>query len=752
MWLPTALYGILGIPTQTPILSPQVLSVPPNSTSFTFQQNVGTFSPKDMLELPRPGIPIANVVGDLALVPSSKYSFEDEKNHQSLVILPLDSVLSPLEVPLPSGGEAFWLDSRTVAHVVTTDNGDSKIQDLYTYSVHFEQGASSPGLSFAPPVLVGSFPTTTASSFRYSLSSGFLVFSAYVYADGDIYMVKANDKAYESRGNFALVYDSAQERLWDTWTGPKHKSLFSVRLIKQGSTWKLGNEYINTLQGTGLSSPSEPFGGIDDFDISDRHIVYTAADPKLPAAWHTRQGIYYVDFEGSKTVELTSGTQGTTTGPVFDRKGDRVAWVEGEEDRNMSASLYIVVYDLKANIRYNLTKDWDRTPSNLVFSANGDFLYFIAEDHARAKVFALPLPTLSNTTSEVLRSSLNVTPIALTESHVASGLQVIQDNRLLFAMSSLTSPNDAFELRHIDLLEEDIRNQRPNIYRGELVQLTTFTASHLRGKTLSEGEEFWFKGAGDRDIQGWLMKPPGYSLSDKKKWPIALLIHGGPESAWEDAWSTRWNPNVFANQGYFTVAINPTGSTSFGQNFTDDIHGDWGGRPFVDLRKGWQHVLDSYPQIDPERAVAAGASWGGYAINWIQGNPEFGFGFKALVCHDGVFDTAYDSLSSDVPNFFNREWGGKPWDENAMVLHQKFSPSNTVPKWSTPELIIHGSKDYRLAETEGIAPFHALQQLGIPSRLVIFPDENHWVLKPGNSLKWHYEVFRWFDRFVGSEI
>ncbi|KAH7921310.1 alpha/beta-hydrolase [Leucogyrophana mollusca] len=754
MWLPAVL-SVFGLATQNSFTSQPASAVASSQTSLTYKQDATTFTAKDLLELTRPGTPLANPVGDLALVSVDSYSFEDNKDFKSLFITPLDIASERLEIALPDGGEAFWLDSRTMAHVVVTGEGSKAKQELYAFSVDFEQHFSGSRLSSDTPILVGSFPITTASSFRYSPSSGYLVFSAYVYADGDLTMVKANDEAYDSRGNSALIYDSALERLWDTWAGPKHKSLFSVRLHKEGSTWVLGKDFVNTLHGTGLSSPSEPFGGTGDFDISDTHIVYTAADPGLPAVLHTRQGIYYVDFGGSETIELTSGNQGATGGPVFNKRGDKVAWREAEKDRDGSARSDIVIYDLDTDVRYTLTQNWDRAPGNLAFSESGDFLYFTAEDQARVKVFVLPVPaTPTRSTAKHFRSSMNTIPIALTDSHVASGLQVLPGDRLLFAMSSLTSPNDAFVIRNTDRVENDIKDQSSDVYRGELVQVTQFTADRLQGKTLSEGEEFWFKGADDRDIQGWLLKPPGYSASDSRKWPIVLLIHGGPESAWEDSWSTRWNPNVFANQGYFTVAINPTGSTSFGQNLTNAIKGDWGGKPFVDLRKGWQYILDTYPQVDPERAVAAGASWGGYAINWIQGNPEFGFGFKALVCHDGashVFDSAYDSLSSDALGFFNREWGGRPWEDSSRVLHQKYSPSNTVSKWSTPELVIHGSKDYRLAETEGIAAFHALQQLGVPSRLVIFPDENHWVLKPGNSLQWHYEVFRWFDQFVGRD-
>jgi len=288
------------------------------------------------------------------------------------------------------------------------------------------------------------------------------------------------------------------------------------------------------------------------------------------------------------------------------------------------------------------------------------------------------------------------------------------------------------------------------VSKHEAVQITRFTEEELKEKTMIAGEEFWFKGA-TRDVQGWILKPQGFKEGDKKKWPAILLIHGGPQGAWEDQWSTRWNPNIFASQGYVTIALNPTGSTTFGQEFTDAIAEDWGGAPFVDMQKGWKHALKTWPEIDADRTVAAGGSWGGYAVNWINGHPEFDFGFKALMCHDGVFDSNYNGYSTDELFFFNHEWGGRPWDSKSKLLSEKYSPANYVDKWSTPQLLIHGSKDYRLPETESIGAFHALQQRGIASRLVIFPTENHWVLDHGNSLKWHYEVFRWFDQFVGRK-
>ncbi|PPQ63625.1 hypothetical protein CVT24_004378 [Panaeolus cyanescens] len=730
---------------------------------FAFKEGEDIFAPKDLIQLGRPGAAVANPTGDLAIVPFSQYSLKDSKNNKSIYVVSLKEDGKSLHIPLEKGGDTFWVGPTSIAHVVEKDDHS----EIYTYDVSLDQPSPDPP-SPEPdvpltPTLIGTLPTKTGGNFKFIPSTNTLVFSAYVYPDGNLTTVAEQDKAWENRGNTALVYDTTYVRHWDVWQEKKGPQLFSVKLEKDAGG-KLGFAQVisSPLQGTGHYSPVEPFGGEDDFDVSETHIVYTTKDPKLDQAWHTKQNVYIVPIAGGQEPkELTSGKQGAVHSVVFNTKGNKAAWLELDKDGYESDRHKIVIYDLEKDVRFTVTQDWDRSPSALAFSKDDTFLYFTGGDHAKVKVFALPVPpTPSHSTTHPKLSRKHSTPVALTHSKAASGLQTLPDGSLLFSQSSFTHPNDAFVIRAEALrtLEHAIINGGDDLQEAEKVgkhikldRITNFSGSDLKGKNLSEGEEFWFKGAKDKRVQGWALKPRGWKEGDKKKWPAVLLIHGGPQSAWEDQWSTRWNPNMFTQQGYFVIMINPTGSTTFGQEFTDDIAEDWGGKPFVDMIHGWKHALHQYPEIDADRAVAAGASWGGYAINWIQGHPEYGFNFKALVCHDGVFDSNYNGYSTDELFFFNHEWGGRPWEEKSKKLSTKFSPSNFVHKWSTPQLLIHGSKDYRLPETESIGAFHALQQLGIPSRLVIFPDENHWVLNHGNSLKWHYEVFRWFDKFVGEK-
>ncbi|KAF7346501.1 Dipeptidyl-peptidase 5 [Mycena sanguinolenta] len=749
-------FSLLGLSAQVAFKSdvPSPSRMAPSriqNNNFALKEGANIFAPKDLVELGRPGAGVANAPGDLVLVPFSKYSFKDKKNNKSLYLAPVESKAQPLEIPLPKGGEAFWIDSRTIAHAVE----DEGHLDLFSIDLKFETNSETAGVwSADSPKLIGSFPTSTASNFQYSAQTSTLIFSDYVYADGDLSTAKDQDEAWENRGNTAMVYDETYERHWDTWAGPKTPSLFSVQLGRgTDGKWTMGTEFSNLLKGTGHNCPVEPFGGTDDFSVVGDSVVYTTKDPILPQAWHTKQNVYIVStLDPGNPKELTSGHQGATHSPVLNSDATKAAWLELAEDGYEADKANIVVYDLVKGVRFTLIQKWDRSPDSIAFSTDGKLLYMTAGDHAKIKVFVLPIPATpaESTTHPELPPKFN-TPVALVHSGAASSVQPLSNGRLLFSRSSFTSPNDVYVIRNLKTFEDEIQASETTLeFKGTVEQITHFTADALDGKDLDKGEEFWFKGALDKDIQGWILKPKGFSSNDEKKWPIVMLIHGGPQSAWEDQWSTRWNPNVFAQQGYFVVAINPTGSTTFGQELTDAIAEDWGGKPFVDLQAGWKYILDSYPQVDPDRAVAAGASWGGYAINWIQGHPEYGFNFKALVGHDGVFDASYNGYSTDELFFFNHEWGGRPWDEKTKALIEEFSPSNHVANWSTPQLLIHGSKDYRLPETESIGAFHALLQLGIPTRLVVFPNENHWVLNHGNSLKWHYEVFKWFDEFVGT--
>jgi dipeptidyl aminopeptidase/acylaminoacyl peptidase len=283
----------------------------------------------------------------------------------------------------------------------------------------------------------------------------------------------------------------------------------------------------------------------------------------------------------------------------------------------------------------------------------------------------------------------------------------------------------------------------PDLYllagNGGPRRLTSVNAVLLKSRTLGAFEQFSFKGWNDETVHGYVVKPFGFAAD--RKFPIAFVIHGGPQSSFQNQWNWRWNAQTFAARGYGTVFIDFHGSPGYGQAFTDSISQHWGDRPFEDLKKGLAAALQKYPWLDGARACSLGASYGGYMQNWIAGNwPD---GFRCIVNHDGIFDTR--SMYYTTEELWFTEWeNGGPYYQAAGV-HERFNPANHVQEWRTPMLVIHGGQDFRVPDTQGIATFTALQRRGIESKLLYFPDENHWVLKPNNSIKWYGTVLDWLD-------
>ncbi|KAI0039869.1 alpha/beta-hydrolase [Auriscalpium vulgare] len=716
--------------------------------SSALKTDSDTFTAQDLVELPRPGIGTANRRGDLVLVPISKYTYEDNTTNHTLVIESLTIPTEQIVIPLPRSAEALWLDDRSVGYVLSDPPGDPAT--LFVVVLVWK----APRYLALPPVRVGTFPNATPANFQYTTADtthGVLVFTDHVYPDGNLSTVWQQDEAWAARRTSVRVYEDAYERYWDAWRGPKRQSLFGVALWRDRGRerWHMGEDYVNVLNGTG-HHPGGVSGGKNDFAVSDRHIVYTTRVPGLQEALHTKQDIYIVGFDGEPPRQLTSGKQAGTLNPVFNPDFDKVAWLETDVDGNYASHRNIVIYDLRKNIRYTLTQSWDRDPGSLAFSSDSSILYFTAGDHARTLVFALhvpPTPPSNNTHIDL--PPFYTTPQAITHAGTATGLQslpnlVYNSSRLLFMTATLQSPSDV-------MLLHDVRSVDGKIaVHGESQRVTRFTERLLEGKELVQPEDFYFEGARGKRVHGILMKPKGWKEGQKKKYPVMLAVHGGPQGVWDHTWSYRWNFNIFANQGYFVVGINPTGSLTFGQDFKDGTRQDWGGKTFVDLVNGWKYVLEKHPEIDADRAVAAGASFGGYAMNWIQGHPEYGFNFKAQVCHDGMFDLGYAGYAIDELMLLRNDYG-LPWEAETKALFAKHSPHQFVDKWATPMLVIHGSKDYRLPETEGLSAFHALKMRGVPTRLLIFPDEGHFVQGPANSVEWHREVFRWFEMYVGKK-
>ncbi|KZV71578.1 alpha/beta-hydrolase [Peniophora sp. CONT] len=691
-------------------------------------------TPKDLLELPSVGSAVPNVSGTLLFVIYSKWSHDTDTESCSLQVSSIagsaaGSQTILLEIDLPAG-EAFWFNDTTL--VVAVPDSTEHTTSLYACNISQDSRPERVARSVAEiGELIGALPTDSAGHFRYSPSPRVLVFTARVFSDGNLVTAVAQDRAWSERKDTARVYDGQTYlRHWNQYGGPMHSALFSTSLSVHERKWQLGDTYVNLLKGTYHKVPATDSPG-PDFDVSDSQVVYTTKDTSLREAFHTKKNVFLVDLNGrSPPQELTIGDHGGTSNPIFSPDGKCVAWLEIESDGAFDAKNYVVLYDTKTKTRFTLLQGWDRSPSSIAFSSGSHVLYLTAPEIARVKIFAYPL---------FENAQDNPAPITLTHTGEATDLHALSDGRLLYTHTTLTSPGSARLLSNL----HDISN--PSAIVSQEVASPSVDALGAP-REYSRLEEFWFEGD-SRKVQGYLIKPRGWTAS--KKWPVVLLIHGGPQWLWGDSWSDNFNTQIFSEQGYFVVAINPSGSTSFGQECTDAVTGDWGGAPLRDIAKGFKGVLKEYTEIDPKRAFAFGGSYGGYMINLLQGQARgLGLQFAAMASLCGIFNTEYLSYTMDELFVMRHDWRGWPWEKQSQSIHDALSPHKFVQNWEIPQLVMHGDLDFRVPVTERIATFNALQQRGVPSRLLIFEKESH-VFENRNNVLIHFnEVFAWFERFA----
>jgi dipeptidyl aminopeptidase/acylaminoacyl peptidase len=395
-----------------------------------------------------------------------------------------------------------------------------------------------------------------------------------------------------------------------------------------------------------------------------------------------------------------------------------------------------MIYDRKIGEKKNLTENFDRWIETFIWSMDSLRLYFTADEQGVVPIhsvrIALPFGPMVAGDPKAdprakMRSILERTPLIFGTN---DSLALTPDGKtLLFTRMSLQAPNEIYKVN----LYSFPRQEEP---------LTHINSSILSQVEMSMLEPFGFDGAEGAKVEGFLVKPPNFDAN--KKYPVKFLIHGGPQGFWGDDWSYRWNPELFAANGYVIVMINPRGSIGYGQNFIDDINGDWGGRAFEDLMKGLDYAERTYPFIDKDRECALGASYGGYMANWILGHTNR---FKCIVSHDGMFNT--ESAWGTTEELWFNEWEFKGTPYNNRELYRKWSPHLSATSFKTPTLVIHSQLDYRLDVSEGFQLFTTLQRLKIPSKMLYFPDEGHWILKPQNSQLWYKTVNDWVDQWIG---
>jgi dipeptidyl aminopeptidase/acylaminoacyl peptidase len=504
------------------------------------------------------------------------------------------------------------------------------------------------------------------------------------------------------------LYEGIFVRHWDTWKDGRRSHVFVLPTTGQGDP-------IDVMGNMDADCPAKPFGGAEEFTFTPdgKGIVFTARDVGRIEPWSTDFDLYVASTDGSTAPKcLTEQNEAWDCCPSFSPDGKTMAYLAMKRPGYESDRMRVVLRNWGNGKERVLTEDWDRSPSTVCWSADGNTLYTSASNLGQRSLFAIDVG--SGKARVVFKEGYARSP-------------ALAGTRIIFNLCHLKSPS---ELYSIAFDGSDIR------------PVTTINAAKVAAVRMGDYEQSTFKGHNDETVYCYVVKPVDFDPS--KKYPVAFLIHGGPQGSFGNMFHYRWNPQAYTGAGYAAVMVDFHGSTGYGQAFTDSIRGDWGGKPLEDLQKGLAATLKRYSWMDAERVGALGASFGGFMINWIAGNwPDR---FKCLVNHDGNLDER--AAYYDTEELWFPEWDhmGTPWDNPEG--YEKHNPVNHVAKWKTPMLVIHGAKDYRVVDTQGIATFNDLQRRGIPSQFLYFPDENHWVLQPHNSIQWHDTVIKWLDRWV----
>ena len=512
---------------------------------------------------------------------------------------------------------------------------------------------------------------------------------------------RANDKAS------GRSYERLFIRHWDTWGNGTRSHLFTARLAPGGA----GAAAIDVSKGFDADIPGKPFGGDEDFAFSPdgKSLVFSARIAGRTEAWSTNFDLFQAPVDGSEAPEnLTASNRAWDAQPVFLANGD-LAWLAQERPGFEADRFHIMLKDAHTGAVRSLTGGWDRSVHHLGATPDGKTLLASVDELGQAALYRVD-PKTGAPVRLVARGSVEA---------FSAGRE-----RVVFARADLGGPAELYSVA---------------LRAGEPVRLTDANRELIAGRRMSAFEQFTFRGWNDETVYGYLVKP--YGFEPGRRYPIAFVVHGGPQVSFGNLWTYRWNAQAFAGGGYAVVMIDFHGTPGYGQAFTDSISRDWGGKPLIDLQKGLTAAIEKYPWLDGERACALGASYGGFMMNWIEGNwPDR---FRCIVNHDGVFDQRMMYYATEELWFPEWELGG-PQYENPQG-YEALNPVDFVSRWKTPMLVIHGEQDFRIPYPQGLAAFTALQRRGIESRLLVFPDENHWVLKPANSILWYHTVLGWLD-------
>jgi len=599
---------------------------------------------------------------------------------------------------------------------------------------------------------------TEASGEVWSPDGKNILFTSDVYPECDgapTAELDCNAKRLKEAGQSkvkALIFDQLLYRHWNAYKEGKRTHLFAVSAERFHAFSGPSSYFLpRDLTPGDYDAPVFSLGGQDNYAFSPdgQEICYASNHDKNEAA-STNNDLWIVPVSGgqagsAQAKNITADNPASDSTPLYSPDGRYIAYRAQQRPGYESDRFRLMLYNRKTGEKKNLTENLDAWVGSFTWSPDSKRIYSVHESAGEAPVYSFEVDRPFDQTITVdgdSKEAAKNNAVVVVRDGFNDDLAITPDGRsIVFTRMSISFPTQIYKTGSERSIAEQLANPP-----GALTHINDLL---LSSTLMSPIESFWFKGAHGDKVEGFLVKPP--NLDASKKYPVKFLIHGGPQGAWGDDWSYRWNAELFAaptsstSSGYVVIMINFHGSTGYGQKFIDAINGDWGGAPFEDLMKGLDYAEKTYPFIDKNRECALGASYGGYMINWILGHTDR---FKCLVSHDGMFNAESAWGTTEELWFNDWEFKGTPYDNRAS--YEKWSPHQYAKNFKTPTLVIHGQRDYRLDVSQGFDLFTTLQMEGVPSKMLYFPDEGHWVLKPQNSRLWYQTVNDWVDRWTNE--
>ncbi|MDR3610743.1 MAG: S9 family peptidase [Ignavibacteriaceae bacterium] len=659
---------------------------------FTFSQNKRALTVDDLWKMKRVGYFEPSPDGKKIVFELTSYSMEENKGHTDIYIMESDGKdLHALKSTdknetLPK----FTPDSRKVSYIKdgqiwlcnTDGTGEEKLTDIYTQ----------------------------VSDYKWARDGKKILFASSVYPDcKDQDCNKAKDDEKEKSPVKARIITGLMYRYWNDWRDDKRSHLF---LFYPGE-----KDYIDLNLNSESDVPPVDLGSTDDYNFSpdNLEIVLTMNTSKV-VALSTNNNVYVgkvseASVNGASALSKISESKGNNFHPFYSPDGKYLAFLSMERPGFEADKKNIILYDRSGGTSKNVTSKFNLSVDDIIWSPDSKAIYFVSENEIYSSIFKLDLN--SGEIKLLLKEHINSLP------------NISPDGKVLYFKQQRTNlPDEIFCM---------------NSDGTDIKQLTHINAELLSGIEMNPLETFWCEGADKTKIESIIIKPPFFDPA--KKYPVIFLIHGGPQGHWDDDFHYRWNEQLFAAKGYVVVSPNPRGSTGYGQKFTDEISGDWGGKPYIDLMKSFDYAINNFKFIDKNNQFSAGASYGGYMENWMEGHTTR---FNAVVSHDGVFNAESEYGTTEELWFPTWEFKGAPWQNRK--LYEKWSPHMYIQNAKTPMLIIQGGMDFRVPEEQGFQLFTSLQVLGVESKLLYFPNEFHFVIKPQDARLWWNTVFDWFAK------